>query len=106
MALKVCVRDYPSVDRESAALERLRSLKKHSPWIQRPLDEFTIDSDNGNTQHRCFVLEPLSYSLSRYTFFLEDEKWSSGSIRLVAKHVFYALRDLHTNVNLIHCGTS
>ena len=106
MALKVCVKDYPSVDRESAAIERLRSLKKHSPWIQRPLDEFTIDSDNGNTQHKCFVLEPLSYSLARFTLLLEDEIWSSKLIRPAANHVFHALRDLHTNANLIHCGTS
>ena len=106
VALKVCVKGYPSVARESVALERLRSLKKPSPWIQRPLNEFTIHSDDGNTQHKCFVLEPLSYSLARYTFFLEDEKWSAGSIRLATKHVFYALKDLHTKANLIHCGTS
>ncbi|EPQ57717.1 kinase-like protein, partial [Gloeophyllum trabeum ATCC 11539] len=42
VALKVCIRDYPSIPREKAAFQRLRSVRE-SPVIQKCWDNFKID---------------------------------------------------------------
>ena len=105
MALKVCVHNYPSISRETTALERIRSLRKTSPWIQRSLDDFVISGKEVNVKHKCFVLEPLSLSLAHFHHMFEGGKWTLELVRLVARDVFHALKGLHKDAKLIHCGT-
>ena len=105
MALKVCVHNYPSISRETTALERIRSLRNSSPWIQKSLGEFVIPGKEVNDKHKCFVLEPLSLSLAHFHHMFEGGKWTLELVRLVAHDVFHALKSLHKDAKLIHCGT-
>ena len=102
MALKVCIRDYPSVPREKAAFERLRSVRD-SPVVQKCLDSFMVEGVEGAV-HECFVLNPLSISLAICSQMMK--KWDLVLFRQTALKVLEALKFLHTEAKLIHCGES
>ncbi|EPQ57713.1 kinase-like protein [Gloeophyllum trabeum ATCC 11539] len=100
VALKVCVRDYPSILREKSAYERLRSVRD-SPFVQKCWDTFKIDGI-GDASHECLVLEPLSISLAALGARMRG--WADiPSFRATARQVVEALRFLHEEAHLIHC---
>lgn len=106
VALKVCVSGYPSVRREKAAVARLRSLNTDSPFIQECLDEFSVERDTGAI-HECFVMEPLSWSVSECSSLFSDKegRWTMDHFRKAAREVLHSLKYLHEEAKIIHCGS-
>ncbi|TFK46646.1 putative CDK4/6 [Heliocybe sulcata] len=98
VALKVCIRDYPSIPREKAAFERLRSIKD-SPVIQKCWDNFRIEGVEGAV-HECFVLQPLTINLGVLG---EALKKDVILFRLTTRKIMDSLRFLHEEAKLIHC---
>lgn len=103
IALKICIRNYPSIPREKVAFERLRPLD--FPWIQKHLDTFSVEGLEGAV-HQCFVLEPLSMNLAILGENLKGWDRDPVLFRLTVLMIFETLNFIHTRANLIHCGKS
>lgn len=107
VVLKVCISDYPCIDRERAAHAHLREVLRtykgsfQSHLLRTPLAEFELSRDD--KKHWCFVFEPLTIDLvtTRATFRFDEVVFKN-----VAFHVFRALEFLHTNAQMVHCGAS
>jgi len=72
--------------------------------VQRCLDDFTIQGEGEGVVHQCFVLEPLSLSVASCNLLFPDGKWDLGLFCRVAREGIQALKFLHTEAKLIHCG--
>jgi len=108
-ALKVCISEYPSIERERAAYAHLRevfrtyagSSETSSPLLRTSLAEFKLSKDEGT--HWCFVFEPLTIDLvtARASIHFDE-----AVFKTVAFHVFRALEFLHTKAQMVHCGAT
>jgi hypothetical protein len=99
VALKVCISDYPSIERERAAYARLTGSSKSS-LLRTSLAEFELPGVDGT--HRCFVFEPLTIDLATTRAAIHFDE----GIKTIAFHVFRALEFLHTKAQMVHCGVS
>ncbi|TFY61482.1 hypothetical protein EVG20_g7037 [Dentipellis fragilis] len=113
VAVKVCISDYPGIQRERAAYAHIRktiSLLGTTPetgagLVRTSIDEFDLErtgSDSEAGPHRCFVFEPLMLDLvhTRETLgkiFDREEVW-----KIITVHVLRALDFLHTKVGMVH----
>ncbi|EPQ57710.1 kinase-like protein [Gloeophyllum trabeum ATCC 11539] len=101
VAIKVCTSNYPSVPREKAAFQRLRSIRESSV-VQKCWDNFVVRSTEG-TVHECFVLQPLCPNLAHFGEHIAHRWEDLTSFRATARSIFQALKFLHTEAHLIHC---
>ena len=107
VALKVCISNYPSIERERAAYVHLREVLRTSTasleslLVCTSLAEFEIPGLNG--KHWCFAFEPLTIDLVTTR---ASVRFDEVVFKTVAFHVFRALEFLHTKAQMVHCGAS
>ena len=107
VALKVCVSNYPSIEREHAAYAHLREvLKTHSEslessLVRSSLSDFELPGVEG--LHRCFVFQPLTIDLVATRAAVHPDE---ALFKTITFYVFRALDFLHTKAKMVHCGTS
>jgi serine/threonine-protein kinase SRPK3 len=107
VVLKVCISDYPSIERERAAYAHLREVlgtyigSFETPLLRTALAEFELLKDE--KRHWCLVFEPLTVDLvtTRASIQFDEAVFEN-----VAFHVFRALEFLHTKAHMVHCGAS
>jgi serine/threonine-protein kinase SRPK3 len=107
VALKVCISNYPSIERERAAYAHLRKILEEdtgtsrSPVLRTSLAEFDLLGVEGT--HWCFVFEALTIDLVTMR---ASHHFDEVIFKTIAFHVFRALEFLHTRAQMVHCGAS
>ncbi|KAA1478286.1 kinase-like protein [Dentipellis sp. KUC8613] len=113
VVVKVCIPDYPSIERERAAYAHIKktislfgsAAKTGADLVRTSIDEFDLERADSNPEaglHHCFVFEPLTLDLvhTRETLrqiFDHEEVW-----KIIAVHVLRALDFLHTQAGMVH----
>jgi serine/threonine-protein kinase SRPK3 len=107
VAIKVCISNYPSIEREHAAHAHLQEvLRTHSgsmetSLVRSSLADFELPGIEGS--HRCFVFEPLTIDLEATRAAVHVDE---ALFKTIAFYVFRALEFLHTKAQMVHCGVS
>ncbi len=102
--MKVCISDYPSIERERAAYAHLREVfrtctgSSETSLLRTSLAEFEL-----RRQHWCFIFEPLTIDLITMR---ASVHFDEAVFKAVAFHVFRALEFLHTKAQMVHCGAT
>ncbi|TFY83146.1 hypothetical protein EWM64_g861 [Hericium alpestre] len=103
VAVKVCISNYPSVERERAAYEHIRKIISSQPVgadvVRTSIDEFELSGAEG--PHHCFVFEPLTLDLVHTREVLGD-LFDESVFKVITVHVLRALDFLHTKARMVH----
>ncbi|TFY50580.1 hypothetical protein EVG20_g11440 [Dentipellis fragilis] len=105
VAVKVCISNYPSIQRERAAYEHIHKLISSqadcpgADVVRTSIDEFDLNGADG--PHHCFVFEPLTLDLA-HTREILGGLFDESVFKTIVVHVLRALDFLHTKARMVH----
>lgn len=94
-----------ALERELKALRHIQKVKTQhagSLLVRQMLDEFQINTKNGNFQ--CIVHPPLSTSLSAFRRQCPERALPIDLLKLILMHVLLSIDYLHSEAKVIHTG--